>query len=507
MRLVLPAALLMLVLAVPIVWAWLRRPPMVTRVVSSLLLLRALPGASRQRRRLVDLLGLVLLLGALVAGALGLALDGGPDPVPWIAVVDGGPGMDAQTDDGRTRAARAVAALEAELAARPGAPVTLVSNAPAQVILRGETEPDRVLQALAEHPAGAVTDLGPLLGGLCAGGSALRWFGDDPAPAAGCSAERVDLGEVENGGLVEVSVRQVDRLGTVQVQALAAGVEEIRAQAGAGAPTTLVDGRALLSLPEGGQVRVEAPPGDAWSGDDVASLNLPPVRALRVVLITDRPEGFTATALRAHPGLALILLPPGGSTAEPVDLLVVEAATSAPLPVARRVVLLGVDAPGLGLRAGRRLRPDALSPAAAADPLLQHMHLDGLRLTGARALPTPAGGRPVLVAGDVPVLVEGPFDGGRLVALGFAPADSDLPLRIDFVHLVANLVRWADPTPGASAVAVLPGSAETAPGASPAKPVAAAALPRLGWWLGALLALSLLLVESLRALARRGVSA
>ena len=499
-----PWALLLLALSLPIVWAWLRRPPLATRVVSSLLLLRALPGASRQRRRLVDPLGLALLLGALLAGALGLALQGGPAPVPWVAVVDAGPGMQARTEDGRTRAERARSALAAELAARPGAPVTLVVNAPPRVLRVDEPAPDRVLRALDMHGAGAVGETAPLLGALCADGRALRWFGDDPAPDVGCAAARVALGSVDNDGLVEVSARQVDRLGTVEIQALTGDGAPVRAQAGAGDPVTLVAGLALLSLPGGGEVRVAAPPGDGWAGDDATTMTLPPVRPLRVALVTDRPRGFTAAALGAHPGLALEVQPPTAIGPGPVDLLVVEAPPDGPFPAAPRVVLLGVGLPDLGVAPGRPLRPAALTAASPTDPLLQHVRLDGLRLGGVRALAPLVGGRTVLLSGDAPVMVEGPFGGGRVVALGFDPAASDLPLRVDFVHLVANLVRWADPTPGASVVAALPGAEETAPLDSPAQPVARPAGLQFGWWPGALLALALLVLESLRSLWPRG---
>jgi hypothetical protein len=498
MRLVRPEALGLLLLAAPLVWAWLRRPPTPTRVVSSLLLLRALPGASRQRRRLVDLLGLLLLLGALVGGTLGLAVETGPAPLPWIAVVDEGVGMQATTEDGRTRSERAVAALAAELAARPGAPVTLVGTAPPRVLAWQEAAPDRVLAALPDAPPGTHAAPGALLAGLCADGPPLRWFGDDPAPVAGCAAERVDLGEVDNTGLVEVTVRQVDRLGTVQVQAEVAGGGPAVAAVG-GARVPLEGGRALLSLPAGGALRVVGAAADGLAADDAADLVLPPISPLRVGLVTDRPDGFVATALGTHPGLRLTTLSPDDAPAEDLDLLFVEAPPASGWPVAPRVVLLGVDAPALGMPAGRPVRPAALAPARPDDPLLAHMHLEGLRLPRARARAVPAGGRAVLEGGGAPLLVEGPFEGGRLVALGFDPAASDLPLRVDFVHLVANLVDWADPAPGVSAVAALPGAAETAPEASAAVEVAAAAAPRLTWWAGALLALLLVLGESLRA--------
>jgi len=505
-RLVRPEALGLLVLAAPVLWAWLRRPPVPTRVVSSLLLVRALPGLGRRRRRLVDVVGLLLLIGVLIAGVLGLALETGPAPAPWIAVFDEGPGMHAVTDDGRTRADRARAALAAELAARPGAPVTLVGTAPPRVLAWAETHPDRVLAALEAADGGLHDDPGGLLAGLCADGRVLRWFGDDSPPEVGCDAARVDLGMVENRGLVSVTARQVDRLGTVQVQARAIGEGTVLVRAGTSAPVALDGGRALVALAGGGTLDVALAGPDGLAGgdglglDDAVRLELPSMPRLRVGLITERPRGFVATALATHPGLSVRVAAPDDPVPEALDLLVVETPPTGPWPSAPRVVLLGVEAPGLGVELGRTVSPDALRPVLPDDPLLAHVHLVGLRVPRARAVPVLAGGRAVVHADGVPLVSEGPFDGGRLVALGFEPAVSELPLRVDFVHLIANLVQWADPTPGAVVVAALPGASETAPAASASVPVATPHGLRWTWWVGALVGLGLLLAESARSL-------
>ena len=504
MRLVRPEALGLLLIAAPLLWAWLRRPPVPTRVVSSLLLLRALPGAGRQRRRLVDILGFLLLLGALFAGIVGLAFETGPEPRPWVAVVDEGAGMAARTDDGRTRATRALDALEAELAARPSAPVTLVGTAPPRVLAWEETAADRVIAALSASGARAEAHRDPaaLLEPLCVDGRDLRWFGDDPAPEVGCAAARVDIGAVDNGGLVSVTARQVDRLGTVQVQAATVGSDRVEARTAALDAVPFEGGRALLSLPGGGEFEVSVPGGDGFPGDDRVRLDLPTPSLLRVGVLTDRPDGFVATALRSHPGLDLRVQGPDAPFDGRLDLLFVEALPVGAWPDVPRVVLLGLDAPELGVPEGRPIRPGSIERIRPDDPLLRHMHLEGLRVPRARARAVPSGGRVVLEAGGVPLLVEGPFDGGRVVALGFDPAASDLPLRVDFVHLMANLVEWADPAPGATVVAGLPGLSETAPGVSDAVPVAASPGPRLTWWVGALLALCFLLLESGRGFRR-----
>ena len=78
---------------------------------------------------------------------------------------------------------------------------------------------------------------------------------------------------------------------------------------------------------------------------------------LRVGVRTDRPDGFVATALRSHPGLDLRVLGPDAPFDGRLDLLFVEALPVGAWPDVPRVVLLGLDAPELGVTEGRPIRP------------------------------------------------------------------------------------------------------------------------------------------------------
>ena len=512
MRLVRPEALLLLLLAIPVVLAWLRRPPLPTRRVSSLLLLRALPGVARQRRRLRDALGLALLLGALFAGALGLALETGPAPRPWIAVLDNGTGMDRTTNAGPTRWDLAKAALGAELSARPGAPVTVLTTSPAGVLVAGDPDERRVLTAVASlSPGGDGADPTPLLAALCAPAIDLVWLSDDTPPDTACTTLQPSLGEGDNRGLTALVARATDGMGLVEVEARVSGDGSTSAKLwldGVEVGRTQ-SGRATLVATRGGTLEARLEGEDHRPQDDHLSLTLPTAQPIWVGLVTDTPLGFTAAALRAHPRVRLrIAGPSADGLPSDLDLLVLEAAPTGPLPTTQRTALLGVYPDGFGVTpTGATARPAVVS-LEPDHALLRFVDPTGLHVPRAMTLAPPAGGQALLGATAGPVLVEGPIAGGpvedrRVVALGFHPASSDLPLRVDYVHWIANLVDWADPSPPMVARAPTRAVAEVtgaAPGAA-AAPTAAGV--RLDWWLGALLGLVLLLAESARTLARR----
>lgn len=503
MRLIRPEALALLVLAAPIVWAWLRRPPLPTRTVSSLLLLRMLPGVARQKRRLRDPVGLALLLLALLGATLGLAVETGPPPTPWIALVDDGRGMAAETDDGRSRYARARAAFTDALAARPGAPVTLVTTAPLQVQVEEEPDPSRAAAALPDTAGGQDgADPAALLAGLCAGEAPpeLLVFSDDAPPEVACPTTAFELGEVDNAGLTRVVARAADGLGLVEVHVQASGTDRpLVARVEGGEAVPVDDGLARLGAPAGGALTVSFEGADGLAEDDAVALTLPPAGVVRVGLVTDAPRGYLATALATHPRVRLSRAgPDAAGLPDAVDLLVVETPPAGSLPAAGHVAVFGVDpAPwGIGSAGTRRLpQPAALSNDAA---LLRFVDLEGVHIESSRTLTAPGGARPLVGADGALLVVES----GDTVAFGFRPVDSDLPLRVDFVHLVTNLVEWADPAPPL-AVAAAPRAAAEAVGAEadrvpPPTPLRA----RFDWRLGAVLALLFLAAESLRTLAR-----
>jgi Ca-activated chloride channel family protein len=117
-------------------------------------------------------------------------------------------------------------------------------------------------------------------------------------------------------------------------------------------------------------------------------------------------------------------------------------------------------------------------PAGADEPLLRHVDLRDIAIQQTTHLQLPAWGRSVIVAAsddgsnNVPLLTIGQVDGRRLAVLAFDLRQSDLPLRVAFPLLLANLVDFLAPgttgtlpetvTPGQPIAIPLPPEAEEA---------------------------------------------
>ncbi len=100
-------------------------------------------------------------------------------------------------------------------------------------------------------------------------------------------------------------------------------------------------------------------------------------------------------------------------------------------------------------------------PASASEPLLRYVDLRDVTIQRAARLSLPAWGRSVVVAddgeaGDLPLLVAGEADGRRLAVLAFDPRQSDLPLRVAFPLLLANLVDFLAPSSRGALPGTLP---------------------------------------------------
>jgi Ca-activated chloride channel family protein len=102
-------------------------------------------------------------------------------------------------------------------------------------------------------------------------------------------------------------------------------------------------------------------------------------------------------------------------------------------------------------------------PASASEPLLRFVDLRDAVIQRAAHLNLPTWGRPVVVASsfsgrDVPLLIVGEVDARRLAVLAFDLRQSDLPLRVAFPMLVANLMGFLAPgTAGTLPETVVPG--------------------------------------------------
>jgi hypothetical protein len=173
----------------------------------------------------------------------------------------------------------------------------------------------------------------------------------------------------------------------------------------------------------------------------------PPASPVRVVWLSAEPPpetSFLRAALELHPRVRLEFFTTADG-AQNADLLIVDGAL--PLPEGARLAwAIGPEAAAnAGILVLEPLDHPSITRWDFRDPLLQHLDLDGLTLTAARALAPPVGGSVMVEAEGYPVVVRSRNGSNVLLASGFTLEDSDLPLRVDFLHWVANLVEEASP--------------------------------------------------------------
>ena len=167
--------------------------------------------------------------------------------------------------------------------------------------------------------------------------------------------------------------------------------------------------------------------GDAADGEALQSSNLPTFQPSNLTIF-DSYVPITATL----PAGNLFFIAPPRST----ELFTVTGRVDQPLP----------------------------RPVDAEDPLLAHVSLAEVGVLDAAQVSLPPWARPV-IAGDVDsdtiaLLFAGEIDDRRVAVLAFDLRRSDLPLRVAFPLLLANLTGWLAPGSGGDlATQVVPGTA------------------------------------------------
>ena len=195
------------------------------------------------------------------------------------------------------------------------------------------------------------------------------------------------------------------------------------------------------------------------AGDDQAHAIVPPLRPFKVALITDGSDLFLEAALLTlQDHIQLTGVGPAAVQGNPqvadADLVVIDLGAELlpnPLPTQDLVLfdpLRHADGPSPITSAGELPRP-FLTEQAQGHPLLDGVVLKDVNLARATRLAALPGDQ-ILVRslGDPVALLRheaGQDDGSgarTLVAFGFDPRQSDLPLRTAFPLLVANLVTY-----------------------------------------------------------------
>jgi Ca-activated chloride channel family protein len=200
--------------------------------------------------------------------------------------------------------------------------------------------------------------------------------------------------------------------------------------------------RALVfdSLPgEGGLAELKLDVEDDLASDNVAYAFLPSAHRVRVGVIGENP--FLIEALAVNPDIDASRI---GSIANSIssefDCFVIEGAgaTEANRPM---LIINPQNAAGLWRTTGQRERPDITS-VERSHPVNSFLSYGDVHIeTIARREVTPWL-KPIVSAGNDPVIWAGDDGHRRMVLIGFDLAQSDLPLKVEFPILLANSLSW-----------------------------------------------------------------
>ncbi|MBN1430267.1 MAG: BatA and WFA domain-containing protein [Anaerolineae bacterium] len=195
--------------------------------------------------------------------------------------------------------------------------------------------------------------------------------------------------------------------------------------------------RAWLSAP------VEGGISDYLPVDDVAYAVYTPPASGRVLIVTEGNR-FLQQVFSSFPALNAFRTAPGELPQEPFDLMVLDGWLPEKLPDTHLLIiappastdLFAVGDAFTGVRFARQVD----------DPILAFVDFKSVAIREAALVRTGGWAKPLVEAVDGPLLLAGASNGRRIAILTFDLHASDLPLRIDFPILIANLLQWYSPT-------------------------------------------------------------
>ena len=477
-----PTMLALAALALPIIILYMLRLRRREMMVSSTLLWQRLT-RDREANTLWQRLrrNLLLLLQLLILAALVMALARPYLPVPSVAtgsvalILDASASMSAADMPGgstRFAAAQDIArTLIADLAS--GEVMTVIAAGPTPLVLSPPTTDRAALREAVDRaqPIHAPADWEATL--------AL-------AAASIAGRERASIVILSDGGLpadlpaLPAEVRYV-RLGreghNLAVSALAlrptadslqafAAVSNYGPQDAAAILSISADGALLraerLNVPAGETTHItltDLPPDvsviraaltspledaspDYLPLDDVAYAVYDPPLGGRILLVT---EGnlFLEQVLAALPAVQAFRAAPGDLPTEPYDLVILDGWLPDELPHTNLLIVnpphsSALFAVGEPFNETRFLRQ-------ADDPILSFVDFSQVAIREAVQVETSGWARPLVEAEGGPLLLAGEVDVRRVAILTFDLHASDLPLRVDFPILIANLLDWYAP--------------------------------------------------------------
>lgn len=202
------------------------------------------------------------------------------------------------------------------------------------------------------------------------------------------------------------------------------------------------DRRALVfgSLPgEGGLAELRLDVEDDLASDNVAYAFLPSAQRVRVGVAGENP--FLIEALAVNPDIAASTI---GATAASIssefDCFVSEGLGA--FEANRPMLLINPpDAAGLWRTIGQRERPEITS-VERSHPVNSFLSYSDLHVESVPRREVPSWLKPIVSAGNAPVIWAGDDGRRRIVMIGFDLARTDLPLKVEFPILLANSMSW-----------------------------------------------------------------
>jgi hypothetical protein len=202
------------------------------------------------------------------------------------------------------------------------------------------------------------------------------------------------------------------------------------------------------------------------AADDTAWA-LRPVPATSNVLLVSAGNGFLEKSLSLLPGVKLFKSATDAyAPSKEVSLTVLDAFMPGQLPPGNLLIFAPPNSPLVPV-SGTVAYP-SIGQVDVNDPLLKFVDLSKVNIAQAQRITAPSWAR-VLVrstSGD-PLLLAGETGGRRVAVLAFDLHQSDLPLQVAFPILISNLVEWLQP----------PTSVDVPPQLSAGDPVSIRPLP------------------------------
>ena len=185
------------------------------------------------------------------------------------------------------------------------------------------------------------------------------------------------------------------------------------------------------------------------------------------VLLVTNGNAFLEKALGLLPDIRLFKARPADyAPSEGFRLTVLDGFVPAQLPSGSLLVFNPPVSP-LAEVSGTVAYP-TVGQVAVNDPLMRYVDLSGTHIAEARRITAPAWARVLARTTDGdPLIIAGQTDGRRAVIVAFDLHKSDLPLQVAFPIFVANAVEWLSP----------PASVDLPPRLSPGDPISIHPLP------------------------------